>query len=171
MGMNYLADNAWKEPRKGYRDAGSVNGGYTPGYAPKLASGNPAKELEPYKNSWYDWSPAYANKATALTQYHKFPCSKCHNPHASRLPKLMISNCLDTNHNTWQTTTVNTGYANQIDGNTSTAEPWSPESNRTFNASNWATSQNCHRRGMSGQLGNGRAGDLDGQGWNKVTPW
>jgi hypothetical protein len=33
--------------------------------------------------------------------FHNFPCSKCHSPHASRLPKLMITNCLDVNHNAW----------------------------------------------------------------------
>ncbi|GAB4264299.1 MAG: hypothetical protein Kow0092_15860 [Deferrisomatales bacterium] len=27
--------------------------------------------------------------------YHQFPCSKCHTPHASGLPRLMATNCLD----------------------------------------------------------------------------
>jgi hypothetical protein len=29
---------------------------------------------------------------------HKFSCSKCHTPHNSRLPRLMVTNCLDKNH-------------------------------------------------------------------------
>ena len=45
----------------------------------------------------------------AQQNYHTFTCSKCHNPHASRLPKLMITNCLDTNHNTWEDDTSFTG--------------------------------------------------------------
>lgn len=34
--------------------------------------------------------------AAAQTGYHQFPCSKCHNPHASLLPALMRTNCLNT---------------------------------------------------------------------------
>jgi len=30
------------------------------------------------------------------TNYHQFPCSKCHAPHTSRLPRLLRTNCLDT---------------------------------------------------------------------------
>ncbi|MEW6089007.1 MAG: fibronectin type III domain-containing protein [bacterium] len=33
------------------------------------------------------------------TDYHQFVCSKCHSPHASRLPRLMITNCIDTKGN------------------------------------------------------------------------
>jgi hypothetical protein len=29
---------------------------------------------------------------------HNYPCSKCHAPHNSRLPRLMVTNCLDTKH-------------------------------------------------------------------------
>lgn len=29
---------------------------------------------------------------------HAYTCSKCHAPHTSRLPRLMVTNCLDVNH-------------------------------------------------------------------------
>lgn len=34
--------------------------------------------------------------AAAQASYHQFPCSKCHTPHASVLPALMRTNCLNT---------------------------------------------------------------------------
>lgn len=37
-------------------------------------------------------------KSGAQAGYHQFPCSKCHTPHASELPALMRSNCLNTKH-------------------------------------------------------------------------
>ena len=42
--------------------------------------------------------------ANGEPMYHRFSCSKCHNPHASRLPRLMITNCLDVSHNKWDDT-------------------------------------------------------------------
>ena len=50
-----------------------------------------------------NWGTGFTNATSTTTdnQYHKFSCSKCHNPHASRLPKLMITNCLDTKHNSY----------------------------------------------------------------------
>lgn len=32
------------------------------------------------------------------TPKHQFPCSKCHAAHVSSLPRLMVTNCLDTKH-------------------------------------------------------------------------
>jgi cytochrome c553 len=92
----------------------------------------------------------------AQVNYHTFTCSKCHNPHASRLPKLMITNCLDTNHNTWEDKSTFTGTALPI-------APWTGKRH-----SNWASAQNCHR------LDSMAVNDstvTHGNGWNKVTPW
>ncbi|HEX9861365.1 MAG TPA: hypothetical protein VGB23_09180, partial [Nitrospirota bacterium] len=50
--------------------------------------------------------PAISNKggqtATGFTQstFHQFPCAKCHSPHATKLPKLMKTNCLDVGTST-----------------------------------------------------------------------
>ncbi|HBT82914.1 MAG TPA: hypothetical protein DEB35_05600 [Desulfuromonas sp.] len=103
--------------------------------------------------------------ATLENQYHKFSCSKCHNPHASRLPKLMITNCLDTVHNTWD---------NQFQLNPQTGNNLNKE------LAQWTSAQNCHRYSESNNTTTtvpeyrasrtaGAAGT--GAGWNKVTPW
>ena len=37
-------------------------------------------------------------KGWGVNDQHSYTCSKCHTPHASGLPKLMITNCLDFKH-------------------------------------------------------------------------
>ena len=98
---------------------------------------------------------------TTQPNYHQFSCSKCHNPHASRLPRLMITNCLDTKHNAWDNTT---NYQASSQGTNNTG--------RTL--SNWSSAQNCHRlRGDDpSDGGDTPAPDLSGnRGWNTITPW
>ncbi len=90
--------------------------------------------------------------AITQSQYHTFNCGKCHNPHASRLPKLMITNCLDTAQNTWDET-INGGA-------TGAPSPWTGT-----DASQWPAAQNCHR------LTDDHSTLTRGAGWNTVTPW
>jgi len=152
-GYNPLTDGSGGGSADGYRAYafqqftwGSSAGGSTPG----IASGT--AELIPDDGT----------SAQAQTQYHTFNCGKCHNPHASRLPKLMITNCLDNNHNTWQ------------DGYQTDTTPLSTYNNQTFageRASNWPSAQNCHRRGPVEATGETGSGTTFGPGWNKVTPW
>lgn len=91
---------------------------------------------------------------TTQNRYHTFNCGKCHNPHASRLPKLMITNCLDTKQNTWDD-----GFPTATFTNTS-GTPWNGTT-----TSQWPTAQNCHRL-TDDHTTTGR-----GAGWNTVTPW
>jgi predicted CxxxxCH...CXXCH cytochrome family protein len=91
--------------------------------------------------------------------FHNFPCSKCHDPHASRLPRLMITNCLDVNHNTWD------------DGINPSS--WAPADSPTYsyNSTEIAyspTAQNCHRYVNSGDARKESGAET---GWNTVTPW
>jgi nitrate/TMAO reductase-like tetraheme cytochrome c subunit len=90
------------------------------------------------------------------TNYHNFSCSKCHNPHASRLPALMITNCLDTKHNNWD----NSYAIMSVSGGSGV--------NYNRSLSQWSNAQNCHR--LVGNDGYGTPG-ASGGGWNKVTPW
>ena len=92
----------------------------------------------------------------AQANYHTFTCAKCHNPHASRLPKLMITNCLDTNHNTWE------------DFNYTGSPLPAPWTNTRH--SQWASAQNCHRLDARAMIPSGGT-TLLGRGWNRVTPW
>ncbi len=122
----------------------------------------------PYGGSQYNWNATVDNTTTDL-QYHKFSCSKCHSPHASRLPRLMITNCLDTSHNSWDQNAggggVNNGGTANANGITLGAGT-SPDSwNRTW--SNVTSAQNCHR--VAGSDDASPAGF--GTGWNNVTPW
>lgn len=88
----------------------------------------------------------------AQANFHNFMCSKCHQPHASRLPRLMITNCLDVNHNQWDSGYVPNGWQSFTAGELA----YSP------------TAGNCHRY-VDGGDGNGENG-LEA-GWNLVTPW
>ena len=102
--------------------------------------------------------------------YHRFSCSKCHNPHASRLPRLMITNCLDVSHNTWDNDTTyydDTSWSSWKDRGIMPYNGTDPTGGGVDKQMAYATSaQNCHRYvDVNGD------GTPDEAGWNKVTPW
>jgi len=112
-----------------------------------------------YAQDGYNWG---ANTQTALdSNYHNFSCSKCHNPHASRLPRLMITNCLDTKHNTWDNgqSTIPNGTTN-VDGSATVSA-----NNSNVKFSQATSAQNCHREKDPAFT------QSRGTGWNNVTPW
>ncbi len=41
---------------------------------------------------------AKGSGGNANNSMHGYPCAKCHGPHTSPLPRLMVTNCLDDNH-------------------------------------------------------------------------
>jgi hypothetical protein len=110
-------------------------------------------------------------------QYHRFSCSKCHNPHASRLPRLMITNCLDVSHNKWDDL-----FAGDADwtsgGSDGTTVNWSTSGVMPYTGNDvsglarnkqlaYATSaQNCHR-----YVNVNNDSTPEEPGWNRVTPW
>lgn len=107
----------------------------------------------------------------AEPSYHRFSCSKCHNPHASRLPRLMITNCLDVRHNKWDN--LFTGDSDWAGG-----PVWRDRGVMPYNGTDvsgarvdqqlaYATSaQNCHR-----YVNINNDSTPEEAGWNKVTPW
>ena len=105
----------------------------------------------------YNWGASVDDQLDL--QYHNFSCSKCHNPHASRLPRLMITNCLDTKHNTWDD---QGGTTVSVLGTTTT---YAPE-NRGVTFAMATSAQNCHRLADTANYSN-----ATGDGWNYVTPW
>jgi hypothetical protein len=145
LGANEPGDNG----RFGYRNTEGSAAGWTP-----LIS--PAGRTHSYQN--YQWG-ATVNANTIDVQYHKFSCSKCHNPHASRLPRLLITNCLDTKHNTW-------------DNNYQLATGTNAGSNNLNRSiSNWTSAQNCHRLGGIDPSDTRADAAGTGAGWNRVSPW
>ncbi|MDF1579780.1 MAG: cytochrome c3 family protein [Desulfuromonadales bacterium] len=119
-----------------------------------------------YNYGNYDWGATVVveNSDGTMTDsgidgnYHQFTCSKCHNPHASRLPRLLVTNCLDTNHNTWD------------DAFPTSADTALAEENRNVTVSQVTSAQNCHRLADPNYPQAGPQGTTDG-GWNRVTPW
>ena len=109
----------------------------------------------PYAYEDYNWGASVDN--TLDSRYHKFSCSKCHNPHASRLPRLMITNCLDTKHNDWDDQASISTLGSTTD--------YAPE-NRGVTFAMATSAQNCHRLADKANFSN-----ATGDGWNLVTPW
>jgi hypothetical protein len=130
------------------------------GLTPKISGGQLQNSNSAFPIS-YNWgSSPTIDDATPDNDFHNFPCSKCHNPHASRLPRLMITNCLDVVHNTWDDAT----------GSIQPPNSWA-DGGAGLNAGQLGyapTAQNCHRY-VDGADGNREAGAEPG--WNQVTPW
>jgi hypothetical protein len=113
-------------------------------------------------SSMYDWGGVTIDASATIDEnYHQFPCSKCHNPHASRLERLMITNCLDIQHETWS---ANSGYGPiPSSGNgTNIASEGISAANLGATFPQSTAANNCHREGDGKGAGNG---------WNNVTPW
>ena len=104
----------------------------------------------------FAWSVS-VDTGTVDDTFHNFTCSKCHNPHASRLPRLMITNCLDVRHNTWD---------NDFTGASNWATWESNTRNNNRELAYASTAQNCHRYADMPA-----GGAVEEPGWNSVTPW
>ena len=140
----------------------------------EVAAGNPSKDIgvlpsvagqaKAYDD--FSWGVS-VDDATIDVDFHSFTCSKCHNPHASRLPRLMISNCLDVQRNTWDDDY--TGDSNWSNWPKLTPASTASEGYKEIAYANSA--QNCHRYFPAQDKPTGGTGDYSGDGWNNVTPW
>jgi predicted CXXCH cytochrome family protein len=149
--------------RYGFRGTNETNGD-TWAYNPQMTD---TQVLLQDTNNWgSDLNALDLDTTGSVTndRYHRFSCSKCHNPHASRLPRLLITNCLDTKHNTWDQ-----NY--QVNASTGSAN-----AGRTL--SNWSSAQNCHRlvgddpsTSVDDSPTGGYNSAIHGAGWNTVSPW
>jgi hypothetical protein len=159
-----------QRPKQGYSH---ISGFY--GFGFRNSSGRsgegwdyPPLTTAEYAGDLYNWA-ATTDDTTNNANYHKFSCSKCHNPHASRLPRLLITNCLDTSKNTWDDG-QSLLAAGRTNGNTNkipTAAGTVGWENANVRFSNAGSAQNCHRRKDSGF---GKT-ELSTGGWNNVSPW
>jgi hypothetical protein len=137
-------------PNNGDSDEGWI-------YAP-MAPRTSSRRAFPASSGAYNWGATVFPDNSIDTGYHNFSCSKCHNPHASRLPRLMITNCLDTKHNTWDDD-FGTPSGTSQSGDAINA------TNANVTVSQFTSAQNCHRVNDPNFL------QSRGAGWNNVTPW
>ena len=91
---------------------------------------------------------------------HSYTCSKCHKPHASGLPRLMQTNCLNASHRGQVTaggapSTSSYGYG---------MFPYGWLDNGVYDRNSTAI---CHGAATA----NGSTGWPNNQRWNTVTPW
>ena len=105
----------------------------------------------------YLWTWGVNMTVGTKQSYHQFSCSKCHTPHASSLPRVMTSNCLD----------VGTSYTAQKAHGTDTGYTY-PTYVATLSGvgSNPGVSEiavHCHNKRKTNTAGGG--------GWNKITGW
>jgi len=168
-------DTQGAKPDMGYANHGTGVGygfrgtdGRSFRHIPGMDGSQASNSSRPYGGRYFEWGVT-VNEGTTDVQYHKFSCSKCHNPHASRLPRLLITNCLDTKHNTWDENAGDGGPSRATSNNngitlsaSSAPDSWG----RTW--SNTTSAQNCHR-----VAGDNRGTPVPGfgSGWNNVTPW
>lgn len=88
---------------------------------------------------------------------HDFSCSKCHTPHASGLPALLMTNCLDIDVATWTATGRN------ANNNNMTVGPGAA------NAYARRAAGNCHRKEWWNSADNGND-PTNNTGWIKLAP-
>ncbi len=88
---------------------------------------------------------------------HSFTCSKCHAPHVSNLPKLMVTNCLDGKHRT----AVVSGGAPSRNSGSKGRGAFPAGGGYGANSTTYYTSP-CHAT---------QTGTWNNQLWNNVTPW
>jgi cytochrome c7-like protein len=127
---------------------------------------------------------------------HAYTCSKCHTPHVSRLPRLMVTNCLNVNHKgqvvtggsvsaTAGSTTANSGQILQstvssgkgagrfpggggrYNGSASSAQNPGPWWFQTTVPTAASYGSNCHNAANAG----GTTYNPTNQQWNNRTPW
>jgi hypothetical protein len=95
---------------------------------------------------------------------HSFPCSKCHQPHASGLPRLMKTNCLNFNHRGG----VGSGGLSDYNRRGNQYRGY-PINNIFGNSSSHVYNTECHAKvAPEDQPG---VDWRDKQLWNNVSPW
>jgi hypothetical protein len=64
--------------------------------APAATTTQPWKSLNRVHQSVSGWGPT--NGTNVSNTIHAYTCAKCHAPHVSRLPRLLVTNCIDNTH-------------------------------------------------------------------------
>ena len=138
------------------------------------SNSNGSNQLD--KSLYYRWGVKSGSHTTAQATYHRYPCSKCHTPHVSDLPRLMKTNCLDNDDR--NAAGVRSSHTAAPGSSTSYAHTTMPFANNTSvvptsgttNAQMWGAlikGMSCH----STKIGTYSGSTLYPGGWNNKTPW
>jgi hypothetical protein len=92
-------------------------------------------------STWFGGTGIGTDGSSGATRAHNFTCSKCHSPHATGLPALLITNCLDQDQATWQ------GAGSIGPGGATVGNNW-----------RYRVQMNCHRK------------DSTSTGWHNLSP-
>lgn len=139
------------------------------------------KSMDRIHNTVKGWGGVGANASNAV---HAYTCSKCHAPHNARLPRLMVSNCLDSKHrgrvaaggafgNTSDSDNRGAGGGRGPMGGGGSGQnainngPWFFSKNNPPTQSTTANVRTCHN--VAGAGGSGTTDSL--QLWNTKTTW
>ncbi|PLX99834.1 MAG: hypothetical protein C0623_08470 [Desulfuromonas sp.] len=97
-------------------------------------------------STWYS-ATGIGSNGSGSGRAHDFSCSKCHTPHASGLPALLVTNCLDYTISNWSVSA-----SGPDGGGATTLGPLATDT--------WAKQamNNCHRK------------DTTANGWNVLAP-
>jgi hypothetical protein len=97
-------------------------------------------------------------KGWGANSRHAYACSKCHAPHVTGLPRLMVTNCLDYRH---RGRVTSGGYAGSGSGSGQNQGSGGPQSGSgSFPLGQDQSGVNCHP-----------GGTWPDNYWNEVTPW
>jgi hypothetical protein len=108
-----------------------------------------------------------AVKGWGANREHAFPCSKCHQPHNSGLPRLMQTNCLESGPPGLRDSSAAPWFSGKIEtGNRVTSQPATPASTKKTVKE---AVVGCHVR-RAANRGGGQPGSQPDQ-WKSVNPW
>jgi hypothetical protein len=144
----------------------SLMGNYTgAANSPTNGSKAPWKSVERVHSTVKEWGK---------NAEHANPCSKCHQPHNSALPRLMQTNCLDYQHRGGRLSggQVSTAYWMPTGDNWRTQFRGFPAADVLGNNGAADPTVSCHA-GAEGNTGKTFPDPAwaDKQYWNQVTPW
>jgi len=97
-------------------------------------------------STWYS-STGIGSNGSGTGRAHDFSCSKCHTPHASGLPALLVTNCLDYTISNWSVSASGPDGGSSVTLGPLAADTWAKQ-----------VMNNCHRK------------DTTANGWNVLAP-
>ncbi|MHB8173072.1 MAG: hypothetical protein ACYDFU_01250, partial [Nitrospirota bacterium] len=171
----------WTMHQAGVDNSGATGAGpsATPSSSNNFNADDPNSDSTGINTSlYYRWgvnASGDTSHTTAQTLYHRFPCSKCHTPHVSKLPRLMKTNCLDNDNRNAagqkSSSSIAPGAAGSYSHTTMAfANDTSVVPSSGTNAQMWGAlikGNTCH----STKIGTYSGSTVYPGGWNNKTPW